>query len=277
MNKTGIPYLDMTWNAFGFGCSKKCEGCWAKRMAPRIGKVIGCPRCAAFEPHFHPERLDEPLKRKKREVIGVQFTGDLFDRAHDRANIYRCVQTMQAAKWHQYVILTQQFKHLAELALPYAFLQRENIYWGVTIRNQAEADEGIAALLASGAKNCWVSYEPAAGPVDFADYLPIWEYCYDDPVTGEICHYANPTNCAGEYIEKIDDGPHISAVIVGCDNRSKVPFKLQWAERVVDDCQAAAIPVYVKQIRLSDGEPLLTDPADFPEPLQIRQLPWRKE
>ncbi|HUS97126.1 MAG TPA: hypothetical protein VMX97_10335 [Hyphomicrobiaceae bacterium] len=45
-------------------------------------------------------------------------------------------------------------------------------------------------------------------------------------------------------------------------------------ESVVDQCQAARVPVYVKQIRLLNGGPLLTDPADFREHLRIRQLLW---
>jgi len=244
MTRTGIPYLDFTYNPCGFGCSQKCDGCWAKRLAPRVGKNIGCAKCAAFEPHFHPERLDEPLMRWKPAVIGVQFTGELFDRAHDRANIYRCIQVMQRADWHQYVILTQQPGYLVELALPASFLASDGIFWGVTGRNGAEAEEQIELLFSSGAKNCWISLEPLNGYVAVSPYMESWQ-------------------------------PHLSGVIVGCDNRKSAPFKLEWIESVVEQCQAANVPVYVKQIRLKPGGKLLHDLADFPEHLRLRQLPWK--
>lgn len=73
MNKTGIPYLDYVVNPGGYGCSKGCDGCWARRDALRRGKAIGCKQCENFEVHFHPKRLGEPAKRKKPAVIGVQF------------------------------------------------------------------------------------------------------------------------------------------------------------------------------------------------------------
>ncbi len=275
MNRSGIPYFDLAWNPFGFGCSKSCDGCWAKAMAGRMK----CPKCRAFEPHFHAERLDAPPRRKKPTVIGVQFTGELFDKEQYGTNIWTCFHAMCVADWHQYIILTQQPEQLRRYTRTYypEWLQADHIFWGVTVRNQAEADDRIPRMLDAGLKHVWVSYEPALGPVDFAEYLPTWEYCYDDPVTGETYRYAKVRFAAGEYMEQVDDEPHIGGVIVGCDNRKSAPFKLQWAESVVEPCRVAGVPVYVKQIRLKPGGKLLRELAEFPEHLQVRQLPWRKE
>jgi len=64
----------------------------------------------------------------------------------------------------------------------------------------------------------------------------------------------------------------LQGVIVGCGRYKGQPFKLDWARKVVGDCQQAGVNVYVKQLRI-DGK-LVTDPKDFPPDLRVRQLPW---
>jgi protein gp37 len=80
MNKTGIEYLDWTWNPTS-GCSKissGCKHCWAEKMAFRLKGRAGYPRKDPFFPTFHKDRLKEPLNVRKPSVIGVSFMGDLF-------------------------------------------------------------------------------------------------------------------------------------------------------------------------------------------------------
>ena len=81
MNKTSIEYLTHTWNpcvgCSGEGCAVRVN-CWARAMAKRLKHR--CFLCYTFSPHFHPERLEEPLHRKKSSRIGVALMGDLFDR-----------------------------------------------------------------------------------------------------------------------------------------------------------------------------------------------------
>lgn len=234
MNKTGIPYLDFGWNPCGFGCSNNCDGCWARRMSGRMQ----CPDCKEFKVHFHPERLDQPARKKDPMAIGVQYTGELFDPKRSRMQISNAILACHFVPRHDYIFLTQQPKIMLELfewfegAYP-------NWYKGLTIKTQADADRDIPVLLKIPGK-LWLSIEP------------MWENIILPRQAME------------------DD---IGGVIVGCDNRKSVPFELDWARSIVEQCQAADVPVYVKQLRI-DGI-LVHDPAKFPKDLRIRQLPWK--
>lgn len=77
-SKKGNMYKDaFTWNCF-VGCLYQCKYCipsfqaQMKRFKPTIdknGKKRGCQLCYDYIPHFHPERLDNKLRR----TYGDQF------------------------------------------------------------------------------------------------------------------------------------------------------------------------------------------------------------
>jgi len=236
LTRTKIPYLDYTFNPCGFGCSAKCDGCWAKSLAPRIGKNIGCELCASFTPHLHPERLGDPVKRKKPAVIGVQFTGELFEPDRSQSDMIEILHGCKC-RHHEMVFLTQRSVVMAKaMQMYWDGPAPENWYLGVTVRDQDDSRR-IDDLVGRGEK-VWVSLEPLRGHV--------WSrYRLEE----------------------------FSGVIVGCDNRRKAPFENAWARDILAQCRDARIPCYIKQIRSEDGR-LLTDPKDFPEDLRVRELPW---
>ena len=87
MNKTGIEYLDYTWNPIAMRCTKiseACEHCWHLRTADRLAKnpalhtSIGLAHAGTGSPVLVESRLQDPLKLKKPARVGVQFMGDLF-------------------------------------------------------------------------------------------------------------------------------------------------------------------------------------------------------
>ena len=69
MNRTKIEWCDYTWNPVT-GCRTGCWYCYADRMATRFHR--------SFEPAFHPERLNEPLRVTTPAKIFVCSTADLF-------------------------------------------------------------------------------------------------------------------------------------------------------------------------------------------------------
>ena len=83
VNITGIEYLDLTWT-ISSGCKNWSTGvcggggqtfkCWAKGQT----KLRPQHYPYGFLPTFYPQRLGEPMKRKKSAIIGVSFMGDLF-------------------------------------------------------------------------------------------------------------------------------------------------------------------------------------------------------
>lgn len=115
-----------------------------------------------------------------------------------------------------------------------AFRYHQNWWGGQTVHDQGEFDS-----VSRGAYlNTWVSAEPLCGPID------------------------NMHGLAG-----------VRGVVVGCNNQPNRPYDIKWYESIVEQCAAAGVPCFVKQIRSPEGK-LLTDPAKFPEHLRVRQLPW---
>jgi protein gp37 len=94
-----------------------------------------------------------------------------------------------------------------------------NVWLGVSVEDQKTADERIPLLLQTPAAVRWVSYEPALGPVDFANLR------------------------AG--IEAI--GPLDWIVCGGESGPGARPMHPAWARRVRDQCQAASVPFFFKQ------------------------------
>lgn len=61
-----------TWNPF-VGCQHMCYYCYAKKIAKR--QKHRCLKCYNFEPHFHPERLQQ--KFSKNNTYFVCSMGDI--------------------------------------------------------------------------------------------------------------------------------------------------------------------------------------------------------
>jgi len=128
-----------------------------------------------------------------------------------------------------------------------------NLWLGVSVEDQASADERIPILLDTPAAHRWVSIEPQVGPVSLGD----WTYQY----LVEKC-----TNASGERTEWCGGGmfglpsyclhgcPHaqstggINWVVTGCEaGPGRRPFDHDWARLTRDQCAAAGVCWYYKQ------------------------------
>lgn len=114
MNPTAIewthvhgPGSGFSWNPL-FGCTNGCDYCCARRLAPRIGAAIDCEKCSRFEPHLHPERLDDPAKRQKPAGIFVCSMGDAWDPNVPQKWRDQVWEAMHDAPQHTYFMLTKQ-------------------------------------------------------------------------------------------------------------------------------------------------------------------------
>lgn len=110
MNKTSIEYLDFTWSPVT-GCtpvSAGCANCWAKRQHERFSDR------PFSEIVLHPERLEQPLRRKKPARIGVCFSGDLWHDKVDDGFIRLVMAVALACPRHTFLILTKRPKRMQE-------------------------------------------------------------------------------------------------------------------------------------------------------------------
>ena len=243
-------YWTTQWNAV-IGCkpiSPACEHCYAAAWAKRFGQ--------SFKPHKSSKRIP-PRK-------GTIFCGNVTDlfgdwrTTEDMGNdiIHATIRGWDADA--TYLWLTKRVGNMCN-ALEWANKTISehwfhNHYFGFTAENQEWYDKRFreSRLLPDWA-NWWISAEPLLGPIDLG-------LSGRHPVTGAFGVI-----------------PHLpSWVVVGCESGSnRRPCKIEWVESIVEQCLAANVPVFVKQ--LSIGGKCETDINKFPARLQIRQVPWARK
>ncbi len=150
-----------------------------------------------------------------------------------------------------------------------------NVWLGVSCENQEWADKRIPELLKIPAAVRWLSLEPLLGPIDFWNEKYIeCPQCKKTALAGldprrplgmgpTACfHCGSPRNIKGQ----------IDWVVVGCESGpGRRPCKLEWVRSIVDQCTAARVPVFVKQIEIN-GE-VEHDVNKFPTWAQRRETP----
>lgn len=230
------------WNPGGFGCSGGCEGCWSRRMCKRMK----CEQCQRFEVHLHEERLCQPANTKTPGVVLVNFTCDTFDGERSSGEIDEMLDAAVAAPQHIYVWLTKD--ESLDIIDSDFFATKANWYMGLTIRNQAEADEKLDTFLQIPG-NLWLSLEPLHGPV-FRRILP--DAFLPDSLQG---------------------------IVIGHDNRRGSPGTetLKHIRHCVAEARALGVNIFVKQI-WHEGRLLRAshrkDFELFPDDLRLNTLPW---
>lgn len=171
-----------TWNPV-VGCSPVspgCDHCWAARQAQREMCVVHQGMTAGGkwtgEIRFVRDRLCDPEQWHKPCRVGVCLMSDLFHETLFRSHRYEVFGAMHHCSVpHTFVLLTKRPKCMAEFLTWYADRTdkwpRPNVWLGVTVENQEQADRRIPWLLQCKAARRFVSYEPALGPIDFCPWL----------------------------------------------------------------------------------------------------------
>jgi len=209
-------------------------------MRAAKGPYTTCDLCREFEPHIHPERLEHPRKKRTPGVVLVNFTADTFDPAQSRAYPQLVFDAAGEGPQHNYVFLTKQLEEMQK-RLP----EKVSPHWwfGLTLCNQGQVDGKFDDFAKMMNIRKWLSIEPLWSPIDLGPRLELME-----------------------------------GVIVGHDNRKQKQDKIPnyvGVTSVVEQCIAARVPVFVKQLWVSeDDRTVCTEPDRFPIHLQHRQLAW---
>jgi len=208
---SSIEWTEATWNPLT-GCTKinpGCKRCYAERMSLRL-KAMGQKNYRnGFELTLHEQMLTTPLRWKSPQLVFVNSMSDLFQKGVPLDFIARVFETMSAAHWHRFQILTKRSDRLLELSpsLPWP----ENIWMGVSVESQ-EYTLRIDDLRRTGARVKFLSLEPLLGPLPQLNL----------------------------------DG--IDWVIVGGESGPGArPMKPEWATDLRDQCKAASVPFFFKQ------------------------------
>ena len=162
--KSSIEWTEATWNPVT-GCtqvSPGCGHCYAKTFAERFRNVPGHPYEMGFDLALRPERLQQPLEWSRPRMIFVNSMSDLFHEEVEEAFIRQVFETMEAAHWHTFQILTKRSERLAALAarLPWP----DNVWMGVSVENQRWTSR-IDDLREVPAYVRFLSCEPLLGPL----------------------------------------------------------------------------------------------------------------
>lgn len=140
-----------------------------------------------------------------------------------------------------------------------------NVWLGVSVEDQATADERIPLLLQTPTAVRWISAEPLLGPIDLSDYL-------------------NPV------INARHNSADLDWVVVGGESGKKArSLDINWVRGIIQQCNSANVPVFVKQLGAmayeSPGHEGATgyfltlknkkggDMSEWPEDIRVREWP----
>ncbi len=248
---TKIEWTEVTWNPTT-GCdriSDGCQNCYAVPMSKRL-KAMGAAKYqtdgnpATSGPGFglavHEDTLAEPFTWRKPRKVFVNSMSDLFHARVPVEFIARVFEVIEATPQHTYQALTKRASRLPKVAEKLTW--PSNLHMGVSVEN-AEQLHRVDALRRTPAAVRWISAEPLLGPLDALDLGGIdW------------------------------------LVVGGESGPGARPMDLDWARRIVHQCQEAGTPVFVKQLgrvwgRENGADLKGGDWDHWPADLRIRQFP----
>lgn len=324
MSKTSIEWCDSVWNPVSGCTRQRrgCDNCYAVMMTKRL-EAMGQEKYSGLvnigKGHFngvvkcHEDALTIPLKARKPRRWFVNSMSDLFHKEVPFAFIDRVFAVMALCPQHTFQVLTKRPERMAEYltqstltgfrAAPETWQQRvrhhaadievclgcvedgarsnrayrinegqlnllnpplPNVWLGTSVEDQKTADERIPHLLRCPAAVRFLSCGPLLGPVDLKDATGVPPFGEDEQFGARDC---------------------IHWVIVGGESGPGArPMHPDWARSLRDQCAAAGVPFFFKQVGEWDcyepSNPLwqssyshrAVDPVTFPVAVDCNHL-----
>lgn len=283
--ESAITWTKSTFNPW-IGCTKVgpgCDHCYAEVSTPARSMKI---KWGAGQPRYRTSFSNwmQPLKWNRQAPHNV-FAGrkgywpvfcaslaDVFDNdvpQEWREDLWDLIDATPNLSW---LLVTKRIGNVMAMIPARWFLGApKNVRIIITVVNQAEADRDIPKLLSMNVKN-GISYEPALGPVDWCEVLGMF--------------WNSTMGCFDSYGAAMNPN-RLEWVIVGGESSqggaAARPFVLGWAKDTVRQCQAAGVPVFVKQLGSNptnrEGVPhpqverAGADPTEWPEVLRVQEFP----
>jgi len=171
-DSSAIEWTDATWNPVT-GCTKisrGCDNCYAERFSERFRGVEGHPFEQGFDLTLRPQRLEQPLAWRRPRMIFVNSMSDLFHKDVPTEFVDTVFDTMEAADWHVFQLLTKRSSRMQKF-LHKRFRGREcpqHIWCGVSVED-VPAKSRIEHLRGAPAGARFLSIEPLLGPIGSLD------------------------------------------------------------------------------------------------------------
>ncbi|MGZ3857876.1 MAG: DUF5131 family protein [Bacteriovorax sp.] len=159
-NKTSIEWTEQTWNP-ATGCTKisaGCKYCYAETMAERLQAMKAPGYENGFKLSLMPDRLEQPLQRKKPTMYFVNSMSDLFHEDIPFEYLDKIFSVIEKTEQHTYQILTKRSARMKEY-----FLTKnvpDNVWLGTTVEDQEHGKPRIMDLREINAKTRFLSCEP---------------------------------------------------------------------------------------------------------------------
>lgn len=210
--KTTIEWTEQTWNPTT-GCTKispGCKHCYAEAMAKRLQAMGAKGYENGFDLSILPERLAEPLKRRKPTTYFVNSMSDLFHNGIPFEFLDQVFDVIRQTPQHTYQVLTKRSarmrKYFSSRVVP------ANAWLGVSVENRKYGLQRVDDLRKIKAGVRFLSVEPLLEDV------------------GKI-------NLRG-----------IHWVIVGGESGPKArPMKAEWVESIKYQCERDGVAFFFKQ------------------------------
>lgn len=167
-----IEWTEQTWNPT-IGCTKLspgCKHCYAETMARRLQAMGLHGYENGFQLTLMPERLSEPLERRKPTVYFVNSMSDLFHEKVSFDYIRRVFDVMAEAKQHTFQVLTKRAARMAKFCR--GIEVPPNVWLGVSVENKKYGVPRIDVLREIDVFIRFLSVEPLLedlGEVDLTD------------------------------------------------------------------------------------------------------------
>jgi protein gp37 len=209
---TTIEWTEQTWNPTT-GCTKispGCKHCYAEVMAKRLQAMGARGYENGFDLSLLPERLEQPLKRRKPTTYFVNSMSDLFHNDISFEFLDKVFDVIKRTPQHTYQILTKRSARMRKY-----FASRDvpgNVWLGVSVENRKYGLQRVDDLREIKAGIRFLSVEPLLEDV------------------GEI-------NLHG-----------IHWVIVGGESGFKArPMKAEWVKTIKEQCELEGVAFFFKQ------------------------------
>ena len=211
-SKSAIEWTEQTWNPTT-GCTKispGCLHCYAETMAKRLQAMSTHGYENGFKLSLLPNRLDQPITRKKPTMYFVNSMSDVFHEDIPDDYIDDIFNVISRTQQHTYQILTKRANRMHD------YLINKNIpnntWLGVTVENIEHGLPRIELLRQLNSKIRFLSCEPLLqdlGAIDLSD---------------------------------------IHWVIAGGESGAKArPMDKQWAISLRDECEKQNVAFFFKQ------------------------------